>query len=207
MRMCAPIVKLPSIAPSKRFMEDPKDIFEAFKGQQERQKVAMIKQEQMLDDKHIHSSIRGLKFKADLPRLPETFPDAESLKPSKLLAFPRLQELSQQLQASQQKVAKVDGTGMLEFLEVSKQKKEFLGKDQVTDASNLVFSERQPLVKAKKTRTKRPQVESSNDACDIRFSRKRIHQVQDNASEGWKHQRKLRRNLSSVTLPQIQQSS
>jgi len=110
-------------------MEEPRDIFEAFKSCKEREKVATIKAEQMLDDKHIHSAIRELKFKANLPRFLEALPTAQNMRPSKLRSSSCacLQDLTKQLEKSQRKVVKADRVGIAQFLEVSNTKLDLQG--------------------------------------------------------------------------------
>jgi hypothetical protein len=180
LRMKHSIVKLPAIPAKHRQLEEPKDIFEAFKSREERAKVATIKYEQMLDDKYIHSSMRELKFKADQQRLPLAFPDSETGRLSKSHAFSGLQELSQQLQASQRKVMKDNKASMLQFLEVSKQKS---GSDQTKDILHSILGETQPLVKATKKDWIKHQVELFKDGGDIRSFKKHFHQLPDTVSE------------------------
>jgi len=170
-------VLLPAVPPAKRFMEEPRDMFEAFKHSEERERLATIKAEQMLDDKYLHGSVRELKFKANLPRLLEALPDDQTLRPSKLHAFSGLQELTEQLKKSQRKVVKADRVGMAQFLEVAKKKPILLGDAQ----SDSMFKETQSIIKAKKEPPTQKQVELF-DRWETNIFRKRFHQVKDRVS-------------------------
>merc|ERR1719265_888133 len=171
-------------------MAEPRDIFEAFKSSEEREKLASIKAEQMLDDKHIHTSVRELKFKANLGRLPEAPPDFQTLRQSKVHALSGLQELREQLKASQRRVVKADRTGMEPFLEVKK-KPDLLEED--LDALSSVFTETQPIVKKKKkkNKSKRHHLELF-DRSETNVLRQRFHQVRD----------KLERDTCNVSVDQ-----
>merc|ERR1719161_1064464 len=75
-------------------------MFEDFRTGYEREKFASLKEARMLDDKHIHSSVRELKFKANLPRM-DGPSDIESANLFKSHALSGLQELREQLQKAQ----------------------------------------------------------------------------------------------------------
>jgi hypothetical protein len=158
-------VKLPAISSSRRFAGES-DMFEAFRSAREWEKVATLRAEQMLDDKHIHSSIRELKFKADQKGLSEALCHVQALRPSKSNALSGLHELKQQLKSNQRNVRN----------DRSEDKAEF--------ALNSILPETQPLGKAtKRSKSTLPQSPQHGD-CDKTESnylhlQRRFRDVQD----------------------------
>lgn len=92
-------VKLPVIQSARRSGESL-DMFEDFRTGYEREKFASLKEARMLDDKHIHSSVRELKFKANLPRM-QGLSEIESVNNFESHALSGLQDLKEQLEKSQ----------------------------------------------------------------------------------------------------------
>jgi hypothetical protein len=191
--------KLPGIPSCKRFADESLNMFEAFKSCEEREKIATMKAEQMLDDKCIHSSVRELKFKANLPRLSEDLLDAETWRPSASHAFSGLQQLTEQLKASQRKVVKVDRVGMASILDVSKDKLECLMEDQ--DALSSVLKETQPLINAKKRSKNAMKVELfDRSETNSNTFRKRFHSIRDKVSDGT-NANQWQKELRDVMVP------
>jgi len=92
-------VKLPAMQSARRSAEEPLDVFQAFKTFDERKKFARYKEARMLDDKHIHSCVLELKYKAHVPRM-EGLCNIESAKPFQSQALSDIQQLTEQLQKS-----------------------------------------------------------------------------------------------------------
>lgn len=138
-RKAAVGVKLPVIASARRSLEDPQDMFEAFKTCEERTKVARVKTEQMLCDKYIHSSVKELKFKADIPNLSQALADVDTARHAKLRPISGLEQLAQQLKKSQQELVKADQVGVWHLADLDK------------DALNSMLQETPPAKKKIRT--------------------------------------------------------